>query len=128
MFRMPAPPATCVGMHVQRRRLVKDLIPVSKIVNITVNMIAYHSGHYRDAQSSHHRKLCPATVRRDLGRRAGRMPITALSEYEICPTCIRSTNFRKRLQRTSISMTLMGAINNPDASAICPMKGHNPSG
>jgi len=30
--------------------LLKDLISVHKIVNMPVNMIAYHSGHYRAAK------------------------------------------------------------------------------
>jgi hypothetical protein len=44
------------------------LISVHKIVNIPVNMIASHSGHYRDTQIRHRRKLCSATVRCDKGR------------------------------------------------------------
>jgi hypothetical protein len=42
--------------------MVKDLIPAGKIVNIPVNMIAYHSGHYRDVKNRHPRKLCSSTV------------------------------------------------------------------
>jgi hypothetical protein len=49
-------------MHCQRG-LLKDLIPAGKIVNIPVNMIAYHSGHYRDMKNQHPKKLCSSTVR-----------------------------------------------------------------
>jgi hypothetical protein len=44
-------------------RLVKELIWVHKIVNITVNMIEYHSGHYRDVKNWHPRMLWLSTVR-----------------------------------------------------------------
>jgi len=43
--------------------LVKELIWVHKIVNIPVNMIEYHSGHYRDAKNRHPRMLWSSTVR-----------------------------------------------------------------
>jgi hypothetical protein len=62
-------------MHCQRGML-KDLIPAGKIVNISVNMIAYHSGHYRDMKNRHPRKLCSSTVRRETAARAGDRPVT----------------------------------------------------
>jgi hypothetical protein len=56
MIRMHAAGASCQGIptHTWIRppaRLLKDLTPVHKIVNIPVNMIASHSGHYRAAKT-----------------------------------------------------------------------------
>jgi hypothetical protein len=66
MFGKPHCPSTYVPMHMHcQRGLLKDLIPAGKIVNISVNMIAYHSGHYRDMKNLHPRKLCSSTVRRE---------------------------------------------------------------
>ena len=67
MIRMHAAGASCQGIptHTWIRppaRVLKDLTPVHKIVNIPVNMIASHSGHYRAAKTQHLRKLCSSTV------------------------------------------------------------------
>jgi hypothetical protein len=68
MFRMQRWPH--ISASLRQRGLHKDLIPVSKIVNISVNMIAYHSGHYRDAKKRHPGMLWSNTVR-DRGRYDG---------------------------------------------------------
>jgi hypothetical protein len=59
---------TCAYLDPPASALLKDLTPVHKIVNIPVNMIASHSGHYRAAKISHLRKLCSSTVPSSQGR------------------------------------------------------------
>jgi hypothetical protein len=76
-FGKPRCPFTCVPMHMHcQRGMLKDLIPAGKIVNISVNMIAYHSGHYRDMKNRHPKRLCPSTVRGETGPYSGRKHVT----------------------------------------------------